>query len=193
MSATSRTTVRRARKALVSLTVAGSGLAALFGATGAASASPSGIVTVLGCSSVVGTAHYTPGLLKTTARQTTATLSASVAGCTSEFTGAMLGAGTLTAQLSGSASVTSEGFADGTFTVKYPSASLNPSSGTVSVYDYNGAEYFEGTITSGAFTGAPINFAYVITSSRGTGSAANPVKSQHFSNSAALTVTENFG
>jgi hypothetical protein len=192
MSITSRINVRRARYALVSLAVAGAGLGAFLGTSSAASAAPSGYVTVVSCSSVSGKTTFSPGLLKTTARSTTAKLSATVAGCNSLYSGPMLGAGTLTASLSGSASVGSENLS-GTFVVDWPGGTLNPSSGTVGVYDSNGIEYFEGTITSGAMTGAPIDFAYAIISHKGAGTAGSPLKSQGFVNSTLLTVQENDG
>jgi hypothetical protein len=192
VSITNRINVRRARNALLTLAVAGAGVGALLGTvTEASAAKPSGIVTVLSATSVVGKTTYSPGLLKATARPTTARLNATVAGVTSEFSGPLLGAGTLTASLSGTASLGSENFS-GTFVVNWPGGSLNPSDGTVSVYDSNGTEYFEGTITSGAFTGAPIDFAYVITTQKGNGTTV-PVNAQHFTNSSLLTVTENDG
>lgn len=195
MSITNLISSRRARNALVTLAIAGVGVGALVGTAGAASAAPStkpdGIVTVLSATSVVGKTTYTPGLLKATGRPTTAKLNATVSGVTSEFSGPLLGAGTLTASLQGTASTESENFS-GTFVVNWPGGTLNPSDGTVSVYDSNGTEYFEGTITSGAYTGAPIDFSYVTTTEKGNGTT-KPVVAQHFTNSSLLTVTENDG
>jgi hypothetical protein len=193
VSITNLINARRARNALVTLAVAGASVGALVGTTSAASAAvkPRGIVTVLSATSVFGKTTYSPGLLEATARPTTARLNATVAGVTSEFSGPLLGAGTLSATLSGSASLGSENFG-GTFVVNWPGGTLNPSAGTVSVYDSSGTEHFEGTITSGAYAGEPINFAYVITTQKGNGTT-HPVTAQHFTNSSALTVTVNDG
>jgi hypothetical protein len=193
MSITNLISARRARNALVSLAIAGAGLGAVLGSAGAASAAePHGIVTVLSASSVVGKTTYSPGLLTATPRPTTVRLNAILAGVSTEFGGNLLGSGTLTATLSGTASLGSENFS-GTFVANWPGGTLNPSSGTVSVYDSNGTEYFEGTITSGAYTGAPIDFAYVHTTQKGNGTTAHPVVAQHFTNSSLLTVTVNDG
>jgi hypothetical protein len=194
MNITSQINIRRAGNALLSLGIAGAGVGALIGTSGAASASasPKGFATVISCTSVVGKTSFKPGLLKTTARLTTAKASANVTGCNSADSGSLPGAGSLTATLAGSARLQSENFS-GTFAIAWPGGTLNPSYGTVHVHESNSTEYFAGVVTSGAFTGAPVEFTYVTTSSTGTGSAKRPVKSQSFVNSTLLTVRENFG
>lgn len=192
MSFTSRINVRRARNALLSLAVAGSGVAAFAATESAAHAAPSGYVTVVSCASVAGKATFTPGLLKTTARPTTGHLDASIAGCTGELAGGMSGVGTLVATLSGTPSLASENFS-GTFTISWPGGGLNPSSGNISVYDSNGTEQVYLSTTSGALVGQPTSVAFVVASQKGTGAAGHAVKSQQLINSTPLTVSENDG
>jgi hypothetical protein len=192
MNITSQINIRRAGTALLSLGIAGAGVGALIGASGAASASPKGFATVVSCSSVAGKTSFNPGLLKTRARLTTAKVAANVTGCNDVDSGPMPGVGSLTATLAGSAHLGSENLS-GTFAIAWPGGQFKPSYGTVQVSESNKTEYFQGVVTSGAFTGAPVEFAYVTTSSKGTGSAKRPVKSQSFVNSALLTVRENLG
>jgi hypothetical protein len=59
--------------------------------------------------------------------------------------------------------------------------------------DNSGTEQVSGSVTSGPFTGGAINAAYVITASKGAGTATKPVKSQTIINDASLTVMENTG
>ncbi len=192
MTIASRVNLRRARNALLSLAVVGSGMAAFAASEGAAHAAPSGIVTVVSCASVAGKATFSPGLLKTTARQTTGHLTASISGCTGELAGSMTGVGTLTATLVGSASLASENLS-GTFTIAWPGGGLNPSSGNISVLDSNGTERVDLQITSGALTGEPSSVAFVVASQKGTGAPGHAVKSQQLINSAPLTVSVNDG
>jgi hypothetical protein len=190
------TSGRVVRNALLSAAVAGAGLTGLLGATaGAAHASvtkPDGYVTTITCGALAGTATYSPGLLTSTAQATTATVKADVSNCFSDGQGQFAGFGTLTAQLTGSASEGAESFGSGTFTINWPSP-LEPSSGTLSVVDNNGVEEISGSITSGPYTGGELNVDYVITTTKGTGTTAKPVKSQTFINNTSLTVMENDG
>jgi hypothetical protein len=104
----------------------------------------------------------------------------------------MTGSGSLTAVLSGKASLAAENFA-GTFTINWPSA-LNPSNGTLSVTAQGNHQYsVNGTITSGADTGAVLSLGYLTTTQKGTGTKAHPVVLQNFVNTSPLAVSRNFG
>jgi len=185
---------RIVRNAVLSAAIAGAGLTGLLGATaGVAHASvhkADGYVTVLTCGAMPGTITYSPGLLTSTAQATNATLKGFVANCNG-LGGPRTGFGTITAQLSGTASVSSENFG-GTFTINWPGGT-EASTGTLGVVDNAGTEQLSGTITSGPETGGVINADYVITSSKGTGTSAKPVKSQTVVNDTSLTVMENTG
>ncbi len=85
-----------------------------------------------------------------------------------------------------------ENFGSGTFTIDWP-APANPSVGTLGVTEIGGVEMLSGTITSGAFDGGVISGHNLITTSKGTGTAANPVTSQTYINNTSLTVQENTG
>jgi hypothetical protein len=187
---------RVVRNALLSAAVAGAGLTGLLGATaGVAHASVSkadGYVTFMSCGALAGTATYSPGLLTSTAQATSATLKADVSNCLSDGEGQFTGFGTLTANLSGTASKSAENFGSGTFTLNWP-APLEASTGTLGVVDNNGVEQISGTITSGPYTGGVISADYVITTTKGAGTTAKPVKSQTFINTTSLTVQENDG
>jgi hypothetical protein len=181
------------RNAVLSAAIAGAGLTGLLGATAGAahaSAQVNGFVTVLSCGAMPGTVTYSPGLLTSTAQAENATLKGYVANCNG-LGGPRTGFGTINAQLSGTASVNSENFS-GTFTITWPGSTV-PSTGTLSVVDSNGTEQLSGSITSGPFAGGPINADYVITTSKGAGTSAKPVKSQTILNDTSLTVMENTG
>ena len=84
----------------------------------------------------------------------------------------------------------------GTVTVNWPAGSgLNPSNASVMLRENgkNGPIPVTGTITSGAFTGAPISLGLVPTTHVGSGSKAHPLKSQSLVNATPLTVSRNFG
>jgi hypothetical protein len=181
---------RVVRNAVLSAAIAGAGLAGLLGATaGPAHASVNktdGYVTVLTCGALPGTITYSPGLLTSTAQATNATLKGYVANCNG-LGGPRAGFGTITAQLSGTASVNSENFS-GTFSITLPGAT-QATTGTLTVVDNNGTEQISGTTAGGEV----INADYVITASKGTGTALKPVKSQTFINDTSLTFMENTG
>ena len=184
-------TARSIRYSALAAAVAAAGLAGVIGAAGSAHASPSGIVTAGSCGSAAGNISYHPGLRKNTARPTKAALTGFVASCKGEG-GPLAGFGRLSASLSGTASLGSESFGSGTFTIKWPDG-LNPSTGTLSVVDSGGTENVTGTVDSGAFTGGVLNVSYLITSHEGKGTATRPVTSQTFINSQPLTLSENDG
>jgi hypothetical protein len=186
-----RSSLRRTRNALVSLAVAGSGLAAFAASEGVAHAAPAGYVSVIHCTTVSGNATYTPGLLKATARATTAVAVAQISGCSGEL-GAP-GTGSLVATMSGKVKLGAQNFTSGTFTINWPGGALNPSNGTLSVHETAGMDYVTGRITSGALAGNPISWAYVTTANTGAGVKGNPVKAQQFIASQPLTVSENLG
>jgi hypothetical protein len=183
---------RIVRNAMLSAAVAGAGVAGLLGATaGAAHAStaePHGIVTVASCGAMAGDISYSPGLLKTTAQATTATLKGYVANCSNGVNGF----GKVTIQMSGTASLASESFGSGTFTIELPGAT-EASTGTLGVTDNGGTEQLSGTVASGPFTGAVIGVHYQITSSKGKGTTAKPVTSQTFINTTTLTYQASSG
>jgi hypothetical protein len=150
--------------------------------------------TVEGCTSAMGSVSYQPGLT-TTARAETGTLSATLDGCTSSYSGSNPGTGQLTASLSGTSSTT--GVAQrGTFTINWPAASgLNPSNGTFSLTGPDAAGHYTagGSITSGAFTGGVVGTTFVVTAvnSGANGSPAHPVTLQQITNTAPVQARRN--
>ena len=184
-----RPTARVIRNGLLSAAFAGAGMAGLLG-TAAAHASSNGIVIVKSCGALAGKATYSPGLLTSTAQNTTAALTGFVSNCTSG-TGAT-GFGAVTFRLSGDASLNAENFGSGTFTINWP-GSTEPSEGTAGVVDTSGTEELSGSITSGPYTGGEIAVDYLPTGQTGKGTTAKPVTAQTYINSANLTVSENDG
>jgi hypothetical protein len=154
-------------------------------------AAPFGWVTVESCTSVTGTISYQPGLTGTLTNQTVR-LSATLSGCSSAFTGAQPGTGTLTATLSGAASTTSVVGLNGTFVLNWPTSSgLNPSSGSFGFAGPSGGNYATGgTVSSGAFLTSPVRVTIVPVTSSTSGGA---VTGQTFTNSTSLTVQRNNG
>jgi hypothetical protein len=186
----------RARTALVTTVAAGAGLASLLGIAGTASAStgqPNGFVVVTSCTSVQGKITYTPGLRTSVLKNETAVLTGTVSGCSNLFSGAIPGAGQITALLSGTADKNAENFS-GTFTINWPAGSgFNPSTCTLSVTEANGLENVSGSVSAGFETSAPVAMQYVVTSSKGTGTKLHPVVSQTYTNTQSLTLSENTG
>jgi hypothetical protein len=182
---------RTTRNILLSATMAGAGMAGLFGLAGTAHASTKGLVTVASCGALAGKVAYSPGLLTSTAQETDATVTGHVANCTNG-SGHPTGFGSVTFNLSGDASLSAENFGSGTFTIHWPSP-LSASKGTGGVFDSSGIEEFTGTVASGPYTGDEITVDYVITSTTGSGTAASPVTTQNYINDQNVTVTENNG
>lgn len=188
-----RTRVGSARRTMVAAAVLGAAFAGALGGGTAAHAATDGIVVREQCTTVAGQISYEPGLLSTQTRSVAATLSATTSGCSDLFNGALAGTGSFTAALKGNASLAAENFS-GTFMVDWPAtAGLNPSSGTLTVTESAGIESVYGTITSGAFTGSPIHFAYRTTANTGTGTKKHPVTAQTFVNTQALQLTQDNG
>jgi len=184
---------RPAALALTAVGIAGGLFAGLPAAADAATLHPDGYTTVDSCSSVAGSIHFTPGLRKTYARQTSAVLTGTTSGCSDEFSGALPGSGSFSAVLSGKASLAAENFS-GTFTINWPGGSLNPSNGTLGVQALGNHQYHvSGTVTSGADTGSVLSFGYLTTSQKGTGTKLHPVTSQQFVNTAPLALARNLG
>lgn len=189
---------RRARAALVTTVAAGAGLAALLGMGGIAQASTAhhpvnGWVTIDTCTGVSGKIVYSPGLRKTRLKNQSAVLTGTTSGCSDIFNGALSGTGTITAVMSGSASLAAENFS-GTFTINWPAGSgFNPSNGNLTVTESNGLETVSGAVTSGFDTGTALSFQYVITGKRGSGSALHPVVSQTYTNTQPLALARNEG
>lgn len=186
-----RTSARVVRNALLSAAFAGAGMAGLFASAGAAHASTNGEVTAMSCGALAGTASYSPGLLTSTAQNTTAHITGYLSNCTSE-SGHLNGFGSVSFDLSGNASLSAENFGNGTFTINWPSP-LEPSQGTAGVTDVNGTDELSGSITSGPYTGGVIQADYLPTHQTGKGTAAKPVTAQTYINTTSLTVTENDG
>jgi hypothetical protein len=197
MNTIQHSTARRVRAALVTTAIAGASVAGLLG-TGAAQASTAshrvaGIVIVDECTGVLGKITYSPGLRKTKVKAERAVLSGTISGCTDATQGPMSGTGTLTAILSGKASLAAENFS-GTFTINWPvSSGFNPSTGTLTVRDSNGMENVSGSVTGGADTGTVLAMQYVISGDKGSGSKKRPVTLQTFDNSQSLTLSRNEG
>ncbi|HVT70585.1 MAG TPA: hypothetical protein VHF26_22755 [Trebonia sp.] len=157
--------ILRPRRTLVAAAVAGTAIAGALGVGTAAHAATSGVVTLQMCNQITGNVNYTPGLQSSTAQSVRAILTATVNGCSGEFSGAENGTGTFDATMTGNASLAAENFA-GTFTLNWPAgANLFPSNGTVKVTDNNGVEQLLASITSGAYSGTQFGFSYIPTSS----------------------------
>jgi hypothetical protein len=191
-------TTRRVRTALIAAAATTAGVASLLGMGGVAHASTAGsringwVVTDT-CTSVSGKITYSPGLRKFTAKQQSAVLTGTTAGCSDIFNGPLSGTGQLTAVLSGKAKLSAENFS-GTFTINWPAGSgFNPSNGTLTVTESNGLENVSGTVTSGFDTGSAFALQYVITGHTGKGTAAKPVTSQTYTNTQPLTLSRNEG
>jgi hypothetical protein len=182
---------RTARNILISAAIAGSGMAGLLGLSGTAHASTNGIVTAASCGALAGKVTYSPGLLTSTAQNTDATVTGHVANCTTG-SGHLTGFGTVTFTLSGDASLSSENFSSGTFTINWPSP-LEPSTGTAGVVESGGIEELSGTVTSGPYTGDVLSVDYVSTGNTGSGTAASPVTAQNYINDQNLTITADNG
>jgi hypothetical protein len=201
MNIIKRPAARRARAALVTTAAAGAGLAALLGMGGAAQASTAapaghainGWVTIDTCTGVSGQIVYSPGLRKTRLKNQSAVLTGTTSGCSDIFSGAESGTGTITAVMSGKASLAAENFS-GTFTINWPAGTgFNPSNGNLTVTESNGLETISGAVTSGFDTGTAFALQYVITGKKGSGSALHPVVSQTYTNTQPLTLSRNEG
>jgi hypothetical protein len=175
--------------------VAFAAAATAVAATGSpAAAAGLGWSTVEGCTSAVGSVSYQPGLT-TTARAETGTLSATLAGCSSLYSGSTPGTGLITASLSGTSNTTAVS-QRGNFTINWPTASgLNPSNGTFSLTGPDAAGHYTagGSITSGAFPGASMGTTFVVTAVNpgANGSSAHPVTLQQLTNTAPVQVRRN--
>jgi len=197
MNITQRPSVRHIRSAVVA---AGVGLAGLLATGGVAHAStpavhdtPSGYVVTDSCTGFAGSVSYSPGLRTTVLRSTHAVLTGTTSGCSDIFNGAESGTGTITAVLTGKASVGSENFS-GTFTINWPASSgFNPSEGTLSVTESSGLETISGEVTSGFDTGTVLGGQYVVTGKTGKGTKQHPVTKQSYTNTQALTLSRNEG
>jgi hypothetical protein len=200
MNIIKRTAARRARAALVTTIAAGAGLAALLGTGGVAQARTAGHphpvngwVTIDTCTGVSGKITYSPGLRKTRLKNQSAVLTGTTSGCSDIFSGPMSGTGTLTAVLSGNASLASENFS-GTFTINWPAGTgFNPSNGNLTITESGGLETVSGSVTSGFDTGTALSFQYVITGKKGSGSALHPVTAQTYTNTQSLALARNGG
>lgn len=154
---------------------------------------PNGYVTVDSCTGVSGKIAFTPGLRRVLLRQTTGILTGTTSGCSDAFTGPMTGNGSISAVLSGKASLNQENFT-GTFTINWPGGHLNPSNGTLSVHALGNHQFsVNGTVTSGADTGSVLSLGYLTTAQQGTGLLGHPVVSQSYVNTSPLSLARNIG
>jgi hypothetical protein len=186
---------RPTRAAILSVAIASAATAGLLASGAAAHASDNqsrGLVTVTTCGAIAGKVSYSPGLLTSTAQNTTATLKANVSNCTTEGDGHLASFGSITVDMTGSASLNAENFS-GTFTIHWPSPFTEASTGTLGVYDSSGTEEVSGTFTSGPYTGDELNFYYQATGRSGKGTSADPVTSQNVIDTTSLAVVANNG
>jgi hypothetical protein len=184
---TIRTVAGRRSAAVV---VAAAALATAALGAGAGPAAARGFSPVQSCTSFTGSLSSTPGLTATSKAQSMQLLG-TLDGCTNQLQGIPEpGTGSLTANLTGTASTTAVS-ESGAFTINWPASSgFNPSNGTLSITGGSQAGYtVSGTIKSGAFTGAVVRTSYVVTSSN----SARKVTQQTFVNTAPLQALRNFG
>jgi len=184
---------RVTRVTRIAAAAAAAAAVAAVSVTVAPSASAAGFTTVQSCTNVSGKITYGKGLTST-AHTHHSVLTGSLSGC-SGINGPQDGTGTISGTLVGKSSVTAV-VETGTVTVNWPAGSgLNPSNASVMLRENgkNGPISVTGTITSGAFTGAPISLGLVPTTHVGSGSKAHPLKSQSLVNTTPLTVSRNFG
>ena len=189
-SFTTRTlrTVAGRRGAGVALAAAALAVTAL--GAGAGTASARGFSPVQSCTSFTGTLSSNPGLT-TTSKAQSMQLLGTLDGCTNQLQGIPEpGTGSLTANLTGTASTTAVS-ETGAFTINWPASSgFNPSNGTLSITGTSQTGYsVSGTIKSGAFTGSVVRTSYVVTSA----SSARKVTQQTFVNTAPLQALRNNG
>ncbi|GAB1640622.1 hypothetical protein [Krasilnikovia sp. MM14-A1259] len=188
------TTTRMIRGTVAAVAFAAAAIGTAFAATAPAAAAVRGWSTVESCTSAAGSVSYQPGLTST-ARTETGILSATLAGCSSVYTGGVAGTGSLTAFLSGS-SRTGAVAQRGSFTINWPPASgLNPSNGSFALTgpDAYGQYSASGSVTSGAYTGSWVGTTFVVTgvNAGADGSAAHPVTLQQLTNTAPLQLRRN--
>ncbi len=189
-SFTARTLRTVAGRRGAGVALAAAALAATALGAGAGPASARGFSPVQSCTSVTGTLSSNPGLT-TTSKAQSMQLLGTLDGCTNQLQGIPEpGTGSLTANLTGTASTTAVSEA-GAFTINWPASSgFNPSNGTLSITGTSQAGYsVSGTIKSGAFTGSVVRTSYVVTSP----SSARKVTQQTFVNTAPLQALRNFG
>jgi hypothetical protein len=186
---------RRVRAALVTTAIAGAGLSGVLGA-GVAHASTGhtdGRVTYTTCTGVSGSISVNPGLRAAKARNVQEIASSTLSGCSNIFDGPILGSGTFTAIMSGTATYPSQNL-NGTFTINWPAASgYNPSTGTLSTTESNGVETVSGTVTSGFETGAGVTLQYALTGHTGKPKSTKGVTAETFVNTQALDLSVNTG
>ena len=180
--------------------VATAGAAALAGGLAAAPAqaatqAPAGFVTQMQCTGASGSISYSPGLFGAVVHKTSAVLSATLTGCSDEFGGVYTDNGQLSVNLSGKSSKAS-GTLTGSFVINWPASShYNPSVGTATLNYANNTLSLSGTTstTTGAWEGSYVSDSMLVTSHKGSGTKANPIRRQTFVNTTPLTVQHNIG
>jgi hypothetical protein len=168
-------------------------LASVAGVGAGAPSAWAGYVPLESCSSLAGTVQFQPGLAKT-AHAETATLSSAIAGCSHLGGNLVAGGGTLTAQLSGQASLSTTTLR-GAFTIDWPASSgLSPSEGVVGLSGPSkGVFTLSGEINSGAFTEGVIHTTYKVTEMHADRGAGSPVTTEMFVGSSPLQALFNLG
>ena len=153
-----------------------------------------GYSAVESCTGVNGTISYTPGLTST-AKTQQAVLVATLTGCTSGYSGAQTGTGTVTAVLTGTSKVGSV-VETGNATISWPASSgLNPTNAKITIRQSvtGGTISLSGNATSGAFASSVISTNLQPYANTGTGTKAHPLTSQSIVNTLPLTAKVNFG
>jgi hypothetical protein len=180
------------RKSLIAA-LAVAAVAVATAGTQAEAAIPQGWVPVIQCTSLSGTAQYTPGL-KYAAHANHEIVTGTLAGC-SDSAGPIAGVGTFSAVLSSPAATRNVNNESGTFVINWPAAAgLNPTTGNVNTMGPNASQYtVNGTDTGGAYLGAPMSTAWLVTSQTLGGKKGNAVVSESFVNTLPLQIKENFG
>jgi hypothetical protein len=160
----------------------------------AATLHPAGYVTQISCTGASGRIDYHPGVWQE-AHAETATLSATLTGC-SDFTGrAFTGSGSLSANLSGTARSTA-GTLSGDYVINWPAGSgYNPTVGTATVNLTTGTVTLSGSTstTAGAFRGSVVGTGFAVTGHAGAGTKSHPTTSQTLTNTQPLSVRHNGG
>jgi hypothetical protein len=160
----------------------------------AATVHPDGYVTQISCTGASGRIDYHPGIWQETHAET-ATLSATLNGC-SDFTGrTFTGPGSLSANLSGTARSTA-GTISGDYVINWPTGSgFNPTVGKATVNLTTGTLTLSGSTstTTGAFRGSVVGTGFAVTGHTGAGTRSRPTTSQTLTNTLPLTVRHNGG
>jgi hypothetical protein len=181
------------RNILTALALAAVASSAIAGGTAQAGVTPYGYVTVLQCTSLSGTAQYTPGL-KYGAKAMHEIVTATIAGC-SDSNGPIAGTGTFSAVLSSAAASRTVNNESGSYVINWPAAAgLNPSLGNLTTHGPANALYtIAGANNGGAYASGVMGTGWLVTGQTLGGKKHNAVVSESFVNTLPLTIQVNFG